>query len=190
MFLVAGLGNPGEKYMSTRHNVGFLSAEYIAEQLHANFFSTKWQAAAAKAVCENEQLILLKPQTFMNLSGNAIAPAASYYKIPPPNIIVIHDDLDLPVGRIKIAVNRGAGGHNGIRSIISHLGKDFVRIKIGIGRPDSPIPVERYVLTKMTSQETEILKTIMPDVYEAVRLCVGQGVDMAMNKVNSSENSM
>ncbi|MCK9295361.1 MAG: aminoacyl-tRNA hydrolase [Desulfobulbaceae bacterium] len=189
MFLVAGLGNPGEKYHSTRHNIGFLFLDYLAEKLRVNFTAVKWQADTAKAMLGNEQVLLLKPQTFMNLSGNAVAGAALFYKIPPEKIIVIHDDIDMPFGRVKVVVNRGTGGHNGLRSIVSLLGsKDFIRIKAGIGRPVEAIPIERYVLTEMTDSEIESVKGMMESVFETVRLIVCEGVGSAMNRINSAKN--
>lgn len=189
MFLVAGLGNPGEQYRLTRHNIGFLCLDYLAEKLRVDWNATKWQADGAKAMVSGNQLLLLKPQTFMNLSGKAVAGAAVFYKIPPARIIVIHDDIDLPLGRLKIVVNRGTGGHNGIRSIVSLLGSnDFIRIRAGIGRPVEPIPIERYVLTKMTDPEMASIKEMMEMVFESVRLIAIQGVDIAMNKINPCKN--
>ena len=188
MFLVAGLGNPGEKYHSTRHNIGFLFLDYLAEKLRVNFTAAKWQAETAKAMFGNEQVLLLKPQTFMNLSGNAVAGAALFYKIPPEKIIVIHDDIDMPFGRVKVVINRGTGGHNGLRSIVSLLGsKDFIRIKAGIGRPVEAIPIERYVLTEMSDSEIESVKGMMESVFESVRLIVCEGVGSAMNRINSGK---
>lgn len=188
MFLVAGLGNPGEKYHLTRHNIGFLFLDYLADRLRVHFSATKWQSDAAKAMLGTEQVLLLKPQTFMNLSGNAVAGAAVFYKIPPEKIIVIHDDLDMPLGRVKVVVNRGTGGHNGIRSIVSLLGsRDFIRIKAGIGRPVEAIPIERYVLTKMTDSEIECVKAMMDSVFESVRIIVCEGTGRAMNKINSGK---
>lgn len=190
MFLVAGLGNPGEKYCNTRHNIGFYFLDLLADQLAVKFSATKWQALAVKAVCNRVPVLLVKPMTYMNLSGNALAAAASYYKIPPGKIIVIHDDLDMPLGRVKIVVNRGAGGHNGIRSIISHFGKnDFVRIKIGIGRPETAIPVDRYVLSKMNQNEMACVAELKDVVYDALSLLVDDGVEKAMNKINSNDFS-
>ncbi|MFH1217474.1 MAG: aminoacyl-tRNA hydrolase [Pseudomonadota bacterium] len=186
MFLVVGLGNPGKKYQFTRHNVGFLYVDYLAEQLGSVFAASKWQSEVAKANLDNEQLILVKPQTFMNRSGIAVLAAASFYKIPPENIIVIHDDLDMPHGRIKVVVNRGAGGHNGIRSLISHIGnKDFVRIKAGIGRPINNQEIEGYVLQDMTQQELESCYLLRSLVLDTVRLIVTKGADAAMNQINS-----
>ncbi|MEW6518793.1 MAG: aminoacyl-tRNA hydrolase [Thermodesulfobacteriota bacterium] len=191
MFLVAGLGNPGEKYHLTRHNIGFLFLDYLAEQLRVNYTATKWQADGARAMLGHEQVLLLKPRTFMNLSGQAVAAAAVFYKIPPEKVIVIHDDLDMPLGRIKVVVNRGTGGHNGIRSIVALLGsKDFIRIKAGIGRPAEAIPVERYVLTKMTDSEILCVKEMMEMVAEAVRLIVREGAGAAMNKINAWKNDI
>lgn len=188
MFLVAGLGNPGEKYHLTRHNIGFLFLDYLADKLRVNFSATKWQADVAKAMFGTEQVLLLKPQTFMNLSGNAVAGAAVFYKIPPEKIIVIHDDLDMPLGRVKVVVNRGTGGHNGIRSIVSLLGsKDFIRVKAGIGRPVEAIPIERYVLTKMTDSEIACVQGMMDIVYESVRIIIRDGAGLAMNRINSSK---
>jgi PTH1 family peptidyl-tRNA hydrolase len=188
MFLVAGLGNPGEKYHLTRHNIGFLFLDYLADKLRVNFSATKWQADVAKAMFGTEQVLLLKPQTFMNLSGNAVAGAAVFYKIPPEKIIVIHDDLDMPLGRVKVVVNRGTGGHNGIRSIVSLLGsKDFIRVKAGIGRPVEAIPIERYVLTKMTDSEIACVQGMMDIVYESVRIIMRDGAGLAMNRINSSK---
>jgi PTH1 family peptidyl-tRNA hydrolase len=189
MFLVAGLGNPGDQYHLTRHNIGFLCLDSLAEKLHADWSATKWQADAAKAVCNGSQLLLLKPLTFMNLSGKAVAAAAVFYKIPPAKIIVVHDEIDLPLGRIKIVVNRGTGGHNGIRSIVSLLGSnEFIRIRAGIGRPDLPIPIERYVLMKISDPEMGAVKEMIDLVTESVRLVVTQGVDAAMNKINPCKN--
>ena len=189
MLLVAGLGNPGEQYHLTRHNIGFLCLDYLAEKLRVDWSATKWQAEAAKAMVSGNQLLLLKPLTFMNLSGKAVAGASVFYKIPPAGIIVIHDDIDLPLGRIKIVVNRGTGGHNGIRSIVSLLGSnDFIRIRAGIGRPLEPIPIERYVLTKITDPEMVCIKEMMEMVFESVRLIATQGVDIAMNKINTCKN--
>lgn len=186
MYLVAGLGNPGEKYNLTRHNVGFVYLDYLADKFHASFVQSKWQALSAKVEVFNEQVLLLKPQTFMNLSGRSVLPAASYFKIPPEQIIVIHDDLDMPVGKVKIVSNRGSGGHNGIRSIIDTLGsKNFIRIKSGIGRPETPIPIEKYVLTKMTPFEMEKVDESKFQIYQALKYIISESVDVAMNKINS-----
>ena len=185
MFLVAGLGNPGEKYHHTRHNIGFLFVDHFASKLGVDFSATKWKATAVKVLVENEPVLLFKPQTFMNLSGVAVSAAAAYYKVPPEKIIVIHDDLDLSVGRTKIVVDRGAGGHNGIRSIIAHLShKNFIRFKVGIGRPETPVPVERYVLTRFDNEEMGLIDDMLDSGFDAIRLIIKEGVVKAMNKIN------
>lgn len=129
MYLIIGLGNPGQHYAGTRHNIGFMMLDYIAEKNNLTFLDSKWNALVSKAVVWDESLVLLKPQTFMNLSGTAVAQAVNFYKLQPANIIVIHDDLDMEFGRLKIVSGGGDGGHKGIRSIIEHLGtKNFPRI--------------------------------------------------------------
>ncbi len=185
MFLVVGLGNPGRHYQLTRHNVGFLCADFLAGLLRVNFAPSKWQAEVARGVIEGRQVILAKPQTYMNRSGSAVLPLAAFYKIPPEKIIVIHDDLDMASGCLKVIVNRGAGGHNGIRSLISHLGcQSFIRIKIGIGRPVDGQDVESYVLRELTANERVMLEHMQKIVADAVCLTVTKGVETAMNRIN------
>jgi PTH1 family peptidyl-tRNA hydrolase len=189
MFLIAGLGNPGEKYENTRHNVGFLFLDYLADMLKVSFSSSKWQAQTAKAHLSGNQLLLLKPETYMNKSGYSVAAAASYYKIPKENIIVIHDDIDLMFGQLKVAVNRGSGGHNGIKSIVEHIGsQDFVRIRVGIGRPDTPIPVDRYVLSKLSKSEIEELRERYQIMVQGVEYILCQDVKKAMNKLHGNHS--
>lgn len=186
MYLIAGLGNPGSRYAKTRHNVGFMFLDYLASSHGFTFSDSKWQARIALQNLWQTRILFIKPETFMNLSGQAISQAAAYYKIPPEKIIVIHDDLDMAVGRIKVVVNRGAGGHKGIRSISSLLGtKEYVRIKIGIGRPPQPIPVERYVLSKFTDEEKIILQESTEVIAQAVQLVLIENSAAAMNIINS-----
>lgn len=186
MFLVVGLGNPGRKYQLTRHNVGFLCADYLAGLLQTDFAASKWQADVARASLEGQQVILVKPTTYMNRSGSAVAAVASFYKIPLENSIVIHDDLDMGPGCIKVVLNRGAGGHNGIHSLISHLGgQNFVRIKVGIGRPVGGQEVESYVLQELSLPERAVQERMQKIVGDAVRLIVAKGVGAAMNQINS-----
>lgn len=185
MFLIAGLGNPGSKYEVTRHNAGFLFLDYLAETLKVKFTSSRWKAGTALSDISGERVLLIRPESYMNLSGHPLAAAASYYKIPPEKVIVAHDDLDLPFASIKISENRGAGGHKGVASIIEQLGtKNFTRLRIGIGRPESAIPVEKYVLLKMTDQELKELKQRFVLLAEAVETVIANGVPKAMNKVN------
>ncbi|OQX19995.1 MAG: aminoacyl-tRNA hydrolase [Desulfobulbaceae bacterium A2] len=192
MFLVVGLGNPGKEYASTRHNAGFLSLDYCAAQLDCACTQEKWQGVYGRCQLDGQALLLLKPQTFMNRSGLCVARFVEYFSVEPTRILVLHDDLDMPCGRIKIVARGGAGGHNGIRSLMDHLGDDeFARIKIGIGRPGSGdssprMPVERYVLQAFSPAEWTEIRDRFELVWEGVRLFVRQGVAMAMNRVNSS----
>ncbi|MBC8317662.1 MAG: aminoacyl-tRNA hydrolase [Desulfobulbaceae bacterium] len=186
MFLIAGLGNPGSEYENTRHNVGFLFLDHLAELLKVSFTQSKWQALDARTTLSGEQVLLLKPQTYMNKSGFSVSGAASYYKVSSDNIIVVHDDIDLPFGKLKITVNRGPGGHNGIKSIISHLGsQDFIRIRVGIGRPETPIPVDRYVLSKLSTDEIDQLQGKYKLIDDSLNHILTKGVVLAMNRLHS-----
>ena len=188
MYLIVGLGNPGQQYAGTRHNVGFMMLDYLAGKNNLTFTDSKWNASVAKVIVWDESVILLKPETFMNLSGTAVAQAAHFYKLQPADIIIIHDDLDMEFGRIKIVSGGGDGGHKGIRSITEHLGtKNFPRIKIGIGRPPSHILPEKYVLGKFDSEEREMLEQKMSIVAEGIRILLQQGIAAAMTVVNQKD---
>lgn len=188
--LIVGLGNPGEKYKLTRHNAGFLALDYFADKQGVLFNAAKWQAEYCRNHYAGSPLLLIKPQNFMNRSGEAVARFADFYKIAPEHILVVHDDLDLAPGKIKVVARGGAGGHNGIRSIISHLGTtDFARLKIGIGRParndkGQGIPVDRYVLAPFGGEERKLLSTKLALVAEAIDLFARKGVDHCMNRIN------
>jgi len=188
MYLIVGLGNPGRQYAETRHNVGFMLLDYLARESKVSFTESRWKALIAKTLIWNESVVLLKPETFMNASGTAIAAVANYYKVSNDNIIVIHDDLDMPLGRVKIVSGGGAGGHKGIRSSIEYLGtNNFPRIKIGIGRPTIPIPPEKYVLSRFGTDEHEVIIQKMAVVAEGIKILVQQGISAAMNAVNQKE---
>ena len=185
MFLLAGLGNPGSKYTGTRHNIGFMMLDYLASKYNLTFVDSKYQASQVKTVLWHASLILLKPETYMNLSGTAVAAMANFFKIENTNIFVVHDDLDLELGRIRISAGGGDGGHKGIRSIISSLGtKEFTRLRIGIGRPALPIPPERYVLSKFDAEELALIEQQLPLAEEGLQLLVKEGVTAAMNGIN------
>lgn len=188
MYLVVGLGNPGKNYAATRHNIGFIFLDYLAEQAGVTFMDSKLQSKIVKTMIWGVPVLLVKPQTYMNLSGMAVARAAAYYKVDTERIVVIHDDLDLPLGRIKIAVDRGTGGHKGIRSIIEHLGsREFPRIRFGIGRPEGNMPTERYVLAQFREDEKRQIEDGLKGVEEGVRLIITEGVNTAMNVINSGQ---
>lgn len=156
MFLVAGLGNPGSKYAHNRHNIGFLAADRLADSFRAGPWSKKFQGEVCEARLKDDRLFLLKPHTFMNLSGESVAAAARFYKIAPENVIVFYDELDLPIGKLRVKQGGGHGGHNGLKSIDAHLGNDYWRVRIGIGRPEHKDAVTHYVLGDFSKTEWEI----------------------------------
>lgn len=186
MLLLVGLGNPGSKYKNTRHNIGFMLLDHLVDQAATSFKDSKWQAELVKIGFNNGSAFLAKPQTYMNLSGTPVQGISSYYQIPADRIIVIHDDLDLDVGRIKMVFNRGAGGHNGIKSIIDNLGtKEFTRIRIGIGRPPGQVSAASFVLSKFQNEELEHIQNCFTDIEEAIRIFENDGVAAAMMFLNS-----
>lgn len=175
MKLIIGLGNPGEKYKKNRHNTGFMALDAIALKLQAaNFFlQPKFNAEISEAVAEGEKIIFAKPQTFMNESGKAVRAIADYYKISVENIIIIHDDLDIQLGKYKIARDRSSAGHKGVQSIIDALEtKDFIRIRIGIEIAESKIPAESFVLENFGAEEQKIIDGIIKKVCEEVGILI------------------
>ena len=187
MWLVAGLGNPGRKYHRTRHNLGFEVAELIAERLGIRF-KDRGLYEIAEGAYGDEKIILLKPLTYMNLSGNAVRAVRDYYKVPFSKIIIIHDDLDLPPGRIKLKKGGSSGGHRGVQSIIDKLSDNsFLRVKIGIGKPLDE-PVEGYVLKKFSPSERALIDNAIKRAADAVEEIVTSGVDIAMNIYNKKED--
>jgi PTH1 family peptidyl-tRNA hydrolase len=189
MYLIVGLGNPGQKYSGTRHNIGFMVLDYVAGGNNLTFTDSKWKALVSKAVVWDESVVLMKPQTYMNLSGTAVAQAVNFYKLQPANIIVVHDDLDMEFGRLKIVSGGGDGGHKGIRSIIEHLGtKKIPRIKIGIGRPSSAVLSDKYVLGKFNSDEKKMIEQKMSIVSEGLRISLHQGIEAAMAFINQKKS--
>lgn len=168
-YLVVGLGNPGKEYEKTRHNLGFLVMNALIKKLDASKVNTQVQAGFWKAWIHNNQteILLIEPATYMNKSGQAVSPFLKLNHIPEKHLkehlIVIHDDLDLPLGKIRISQNASAGGHNGVKSIIEALGtKDFTRVRIGIGRPVVDQPIDEYVLSRFSAEE----KKLLPDIID------------------------
>ena len=189
-YLIVGLGNPGSKYELTRHNAGFLAVDYFADQHDTSLAKEKWQGIYCSDRFAGQRIILVKPQTFMNKSGDCVARFMDFYKIDIANMLVLHDDLDLQAGKTKVVARGGPGGHNGIRSIINHVGtSDFARLKIGIGRPQrneqgQGIPVDRYVLSVFSEADLAAFNDQLSLIDEAVELFIGQGVDRCMNRIN------
>ncbi len=184
-WLVVGLGNPGQKYALNRHNVGFHVVNLLADQAGWHFDESKNQALLARGSLDDHRVALLKPQTYMNLSGKAVGPVVRFYKVPTERVLVIHDDLDLPLGKLRLRTLGGAGGHNGVASIIDHLGtQQFPRIRVGIGRPPGQMPAEAYVLQNFKPDEQLIVETAYQEAAEAVRVALRQGFEAAMNTYN------
>jgi PTH1 family peptidyl-tRNA hydrolase len=174
--LLVGLGNPGKEYERTRHNVGWLVLDEIAAAARASIDRKKFGAELGEAEVDGVRTLLLKPQTYMNLSGEAVGPAARFYKVEPRDVVAVQDELDLEWGRVQIKVGGGHGGHNGIRSLISHLGSpDFVRIRVGIGRPGGKKEVVGHVLGGFDKKESEELPFVLGRAAEAIR-CVLKNV--------------
>lgn len=186
-FLVIGLGNPGSKYQLTRHNIGFLALDYIFQELKGHSWQSDHHSLVSKVQLDQQKLILAKPQTFMNLSGKAVQSLMSFYKIKPESIIVIHDDLDLPFKKIRLAYNRGHGGQNGIKNIHEQLGNSqYYRIKCGIGRPPHPEwAVADWVLSNWSAEETPQLHDWFIQIQKALTLLINVGYEKATTRINS-----
>ena len=188
MFLVVGLGNPGREYTNTRHNIGFRCVDALAARHNLAFEDKKKsKAKIALGSIQGQRVLLAKPQTYMNLSGSAVQGLAAFYQIPPAQMMVIFDDLDLPVGTLRIRPKGGSGGHKGVTNIIQRLGtQGFSRIRVGIGRPDTPVDPASYVLRPFEgSDEVEIAEAV-ERVILAVETWLTDGIDLAMNRYNGS----
>ena len=185
-FLIVGLGNPGGKYEITRHNAGFLWADLFAESLNTEIKRLKYHALTAEVNIDGHRCLLMKPQTFMNNSGEAVSEAAKFYKIPLEKIIVVFDDISLPIGKLRVRRKASAGGHNGIKSIIAHLGSEnFPRVKIGVGaKPHPDYDLADWVLTSFKKEDFPALKEAMESACKAVELIVKGETDKAMNQYN------
>lgn len=182
--IIAGLGNPGTEYEKTRHNAGFLAIDYIASRYNVNINRLKFKSLTAEADIGGKRVLLMKPQTFMNSSGEAIGAAASFYKIPPENILILHDEISFDAGIIRIRRKGSAGGHNGLKSIISHLSSDtFPRIKIGVGQKPSPdYDLVNWVLGKFPTDDLKKIESRFDDICISVELILSDKIDEAMNK--------
>ena len=184
MFLIVGLGNPGKEYENTRHNVGFMAVDAIAEEYGFASFKSKFDGEIAEGKIEDEKVYILKPHTYMNLSGNAVVKAANFYKILPQNIIVIHDDMDLPVGKLKAKLGGGAGGHNGLKSIDAAIGPNYNRIRIGVGHAkDKGAEVVNYVLSGFGKEEKKLLDVAIEKVIKSIGILIKKGVAEYSNQL-------
>lgn len=187
-WLIVGLGNPGDNYARTRHNAGFRAADALAEKLNVKIDRAKYRALTAQAVWQGQKLLLLKPQTFMNESGRAVMDAVNFYKLPPERVIVLFDDISLPVGRLRIRAEGSAGGHNGIKSIIGGINsQSFPRVKIGVGeKPHPDYDLADWVLSNFTKEEDEHIAKAVRAAADAALEIIAEGVPAAVAKFNGA----
>lgn len=185
MKIIVGLGNPGNEYAKTRHNVGFMLIDALADNLNITLWKDKFNAQIAEGRIGTEKILLVKPQTYMNNSGEAVGPLMRWYKLEPEDIIVAHDDMDIPAGTVRIRKKGSSGGHNGIKSLIAHLGSEnFARIRLGIGRPLPGWSVVKHVLALFPAEDRIEVDKAIDYLIPAVKCIITDGLDIAMNKYN------
>ncbi len=186
VFLVAGLGNPESRYDRTRHNVGFRTLDLLAERLGIKVNRFKWKAIYGQGRLPGCRVVLMKPQTYMNLSGEAVRAAAEFWKVPPERVLVLYDDVSLPVGRLRVRAKGSAGGHNGMKSIISCLGSEaFPRVRVGVGeKPRPEMDLADWVLSAFSAQEEKELAPALERAAQAAELVMREGPEKAMNRFN------
>jgi peptidyl-tRNA hydrolase, PTH1 family len=186
--MIVGLGNPGPEHLLTRHNAGFWFVDALAAQLGGRFRShTKFQGEICRTQFAGSDITLLKPMTYMNRSGLAIRSLSDYLKVKPAEILVAHDEMDLPVGEVRFKLGGGAGGHNGLRDTITHLGADFWRLRLGVGHPSDKSQVIDYVLRRAPKEEEEKILACVEGALEALPMFVEQGAERAMNGLHGKK---
>lgn len=184
-WLIVGLGNPGRKYRRNRHNAGFHVVDRLAAVHDLRFDVWRNRALLAQGTIQGIKATLVKPQTYMNLSGEAVGSVARFFKVPPERVLVVFDDLDLPLGTLRLRLKGGAGGHRGMANIIAHLKtRDFPRLRIGIGRPPGQMSPEAYVLQDFRDGEKPIMEQIYQQAVEAIGVALSEGIEIAMNQFN------
>ena len=182
MKLIVGLGNPGKEYEETRHNIGFKVVDFFAARKGITFGKCREQALSAEFMQDAEKVLIIKPQTYMNLSGQAVGSLARWHKIEPADIIVIYDDIDLPLGKLRLRARGSAGGHNGMKSLIAHLNTgDFPRLRVGVGRPPGDVQTADYVLSKFLPAERETIQQAVLQGADAIQMWLDKGLTAAMN---------
>ena len=185
MKIFVGLGNPTPEYSKTKHNIGFMLADRLAAHINASDWREKFNALVAEAFFDEQKILIVKPQTFMNLSGESVAPIVNFYKIDIKNLVVAHDDMDLPLGTIRLRPKGSGGGHRGVESIIQHLGtQNFPRVRIGVGRPPENWTVNNHVLSPFAPEDNEKISAALDELVPAVLCIFRDGIDNAMNKFN------
>ena len=183
MYIIAGLGKPGKKYENTRHNIAFITLDYLAERHDIKINKIKHKALVGEGRISGQKVLLVKPQTYMNLSGESLREVMDYYKVDIEDMIVVYDDIDLPAGTVRIRKKGSAGTHNGMRSIVQHLGQDFPRIRMGIGN-DRRGDLVDFVLGGFSKEDREVLEPAVERAALAIESYVDEGIEKAMNKYN------
>ncbi|MBQ4518944.1 MAG: aminoacyl-tRNA hydrolase [Clostridia bacterium] len=187
MYVILGIGNPGKQYENTKHNIGFISLDFLAASLGIQMNKIKFKALVGEGYLGSEKVLLVKPQTFVNLSGESVAEIMNFYKLPPENLIVIYDDINLDAGRIRIRPKGSDGGHNGIKSILYHLKSDnFPRIRLGVGMKPQGYDLADWVLSKFTDEEIKVMSKAVDLVPDMVEEIIKRGAASAMNRFNSN----
>lgn len=182
--LVVGLGNPGREHRGNRHNVGFMTIDRLATGGGIDMARVQNKAVVGDGRLCGRSVLLVKPQTYMNRSGDAVGPLARYYRVAPENIIVVYDDIDLSLGTIRLREQGGSGGHNGMKSIIQHLGQDFPRLRLGVGRPAGRMPPAAYVLQDFGAEEETVVDAMIDQAVQALETFLKEGVELAMSRHN------
>ena len=184
-WLLVCLGNPGKEYANTRHNIGFLAADALEKRTGVKFNKLKYRALTGEVTLGGQRVLVVKPQTYMNLSGEAVKLAGGFYKIPPERILVLYDDVSLPLGKLRIRARGSAGGHNGIKNIIAHLGTDaFPRIKVGVGAPQREDGLVDWVIGSFTAAERKVVDAAIDRALDAAACVIEKGVSEAQNRFN------
>ncbi|EHL16552.1 aminoacyl-tRNA hydrolase [Peptoanaerobacter stomatis] len=185
MYIIVGLGNPGLKYQNTKHNVGFMAIDILSKKLNIKVDKIKFKALIGEGQYKGEKIILVKPQTFMNLSGESVQQIMSFYKAEHQNLFVLYDDIDIDIGKLRIRQKGSSGTHNGMKNIIYLLGyDDFPRFRIGVSRPPQYMDLASYVLSNFTKEEIDILLNVLDNCSEACLYAIEKGLDKSMNKYN------
>lgn len=188
MYIIVGLGNPGKKYEHTRHNAGFEVIDILADRMGINVEESKHKGLLGRGMLEGQKVVLVKPQTFMNLSGECVREVADFYKVAEDEIIVIYDDISLDPGQLRIRAKGSAGGHNGIKNIIAQLGTQvFPRVKVGVGEKPRMMDLADYVLSRFSKEDQGKMDDAFKEAADAVAMMVSQGVEPAMNKYNTKK---
>lgn len=189
-FLIVGLGNPGRRHQANRHNIGFMAIDRLAARHNIELKRVQNHAIVGNGRINGRAVILAKPQTFMNLSGEAVGPLMKYYRIPQNGLLVIYDELDIPFGVIRLREKGGAGGHNGMRSIIQHAGKEFSRLRLGIGRPPGRMEAAAYVLQDFGSDDMPLVQELLDKAVTAIESFITDGIGLTMSRYNGPVESL